>query len=188
MKKELVKYTFLTFVLVVVITFIYPTIYRYDKYDQRIPVRINRITGHTEMLNYNGWFEAAPDINTKINEAIIESPSPSPTAEPDATYNGETFNQFYERSLKENTMDTMIPKNHLYYAFERARLGINNKLVELRDYFSIGSTKEDVKKVMGLPESINKELDQWGYGAATVTFKNGKVIEFHDTLNILYVR
>lgn len=34
---------------------VYPTIYRYDKMDQKWPVRINRITGTAEMLSTRGW-------------------------------------------------------------------------------------------------------------------------------------
>lgn len=36
---------------------IYPGIYKYDKFNQTLPVKINRFTGHTEVLTSNGWEE-----------------------------------------------------------------------------------------------------------------------------------
>lgn len=41
-------------VLVIGILF-WPTLYRYDKFNQRFPVRINRLTGYTEVLTWEGW-------------------------------------------------------------------------------------------------------------------------------------
>jgi len=36
--------------------FIWPGMYEYDKMDQKWPVRINRLTGETEVLIQEGWF------------------------------------------------------------------------------------------------------------------------------------
>jgi hypothetical protein len=33
----------------------WPTLYRYDKYEKELPVRINRLTGYTEILYDSGW-------------------------------------------------------------------------------------------------------------------------------------
>lgn len=41
--------------IVLVSIFIYPTLYKYDKLDQKYPVKINRLTGKTEILTMNGW-------------------------------------------------------------------------------------------------------------------------------------
>lgn len=187
MKKEFIRYGFLTVIVLLISTFIYPTIYRYDKYDQKIPVRINRITGKTEMLNYDGWLVVGIKKESKELETSVTT-TPMPTTEPDATYNGETFKQYYDRVIKEMPGDTAPKKNTLYYRWERVRLGLDDNLVDPKNYFTIGSTKEDVKKVMGPPDSINNYFDRWDYGSSTVTFENGKVKEYGDSLNKLLVR
>jgi hypothetical protein len=55
MKKELIKYIMISLIVVVFGIFIYPGIYKYDKLDQRYPVRINRITGSTDVLVGTKW-------------------------------------------------------------------------------------------------------------------------------------
>lgn len=55
MKKELIRYFFILLLLVFVSLFIYPTLYKYDKLDQKYPVKINRITGKTNVLGLKGW-------------------------------------------------------------------------------------------------------------------------------------
>lgn len=69
MKKQFVRYGFLTVVIILIFIFIYPTIYRYDKYEEKIPIRINRITGKTEMFSADGWQE--PNDGSKANSSQI---------------------------------------------------------------------------------------------------------------------
>lgn len=46
--------------------FVYPTMYRYDKLEQKFPVKINRFTGKTYVLYNTGWEEAkqTPVVDT----------------------------------------------------------------------------------------------------------------------------
>jgi len=37
--------------------FVYPGAYKYDKLDQSFPVKINRFTGYTQIMTYDGWQE-----------------------------------------------------------------------------------------------------------------------------------
>jgi len=187
MKKEFVKYGFFILIALVVFVYIYPTVYRYDKYDQKIPVRINRITGKTELLYAYGW--TVPTTAPVIDFSKYQStPTPTPSPTPIPTYNGETFKQYYDRVIKEVPGETVPTKNTIYLRWERARLGLVDKLVDPKDYFTIGSTKEEVKKVMGSPNSIDAYLDRWEYDGASVSFENGKVKEYHDILSKLLVR
>jgi curved DNA-binding protein CbpA len=59
------------------------------------------------------------------------------------------------------------------------------------NYFSIGSTKNEVLQVQGNPTEINKYESMgeevWSYGFSTVTFKNGKVNEYANTSGNLKV-
>lgn len=185
MKKELIRYSALIVILLIIAIFVYPTLYQYDKFDQKIPVRINRLTGKTELLYPTGWTLATEKPIEKNLDA--QKPASTPDLTPNV-YNGETFKQYYERVIKELTGETAPNKNTLFFRWERVRLGLDDKLVDPKDYFTIGSTKEDVKKVMGPPTSINKYFDRWEYANSSVTFENGKVKEYSDSSNKLFVR
>lgn len=57
MKKEIVRYSAILILVILIGLFVYPTVYKYDKLEQKYPVRINRITGNTEVLRNNGWID-----------------------------------------------------------------------------------------------------------------------------------
>jgi len=56
-KKEIVRYSAILILVILIGLFVYPTVYKYDKLEQKYPVRINRITGNTEVLRNNGWID-----------------------------------------------------------------------------------------------------------------------------------
>lgn len=188
MKKELIRYAFISILLILVGLFVYPTMYRYDKFDQKIPVRINRVTGKTELLSTQGWMVATSTPTPEPPPIKVVAPIPSPSPTP-STYNGETFQQWYERVIKELPEGQTAPsRTLLFFRFERARLGVYDKLVEPKDYFTLGSTKNEVKKVMGAPDSIDTYFDTWWYESSSVKFENSKVKEYHDSQTKLLVR
>ena len=55
--------------------------------------------------------------------------------------------------------------------------------------FDIGSAKQTVRKVQGIPKSINKyealNKEVWTYDYSTITFKDNKVSEYNNTSNNL---
>ncbi|HZD59991.1 MAG TPA: serine/threonine-protein kinase [Anaerolineae bacterium] len=58
-------------------------------------------------------------------------------------------------------------------------------------YFTIGSTKEEVLAVHGEPDNITKAdggQETWDYGKSTVTFSDGKVVEYYNYAGDLSVR
>jgi outer membrane protein assembly factor BamE (lipoprotein component of BamABCDE complex) len=59
-----------------------------------------------------------------------------------------------------------------------------------KDYFTQGSTQDEVVAVMGTPTSTNKFFDEmwWYYRNSRVTFRDGRVAEWNDTSNNLRVR
>ncbi len=70
----------------------------------------------------------------------------------------------------------------------------SSMLIYAQEYINIGSTKFEVKKVMGEPTSINHfeitNTEIWGYGEyglATITFKNNVVFEFYNHGSILKI-
>ncbi|APD06586.1 hypothetical protein UJ101_01057 [Flavobacteriaceae bacterium UJ101] len=69
-----------------------------------------------------------------------------------------------------------------------------NLILNAQNYINIGSTKKDVKKVMGEPNSIKnydllkEEVWSYGkYGLATITFKKDKIAGFNNYNNILKI-
>jgi outer membrane protein assembly factor BamE (lipoprotein component of BamABCDE complex) len=70
---------------------------------------------------------------------------------------------------------------------------VKNKevLVLNKNYYSLGSTKDEVLAIQGTPTSLNQygSSETWSYGAAHVEFKNGVVVSWSDVLgNTLKVR
>ncbi len=50
------------------------------------------------------------------------------------------------------------------------------------DYFSLGSTMDEVKAVMGPPRDIDPSGNRWRYGSSYVDFKDGRVLNYHNSL------
>jgi len=50
-----------------------------------------------------------------------------------------------------------------------------------KDFFSIGSSEDDVMAVMGPPREIVD--DRWWYGSSNVDFKSGRVVNFYNSIH-----
>ena len=66
--RSLIRYGIIVVIIVLFGLFAYPTLYKYDKLDQKYPVRINRITGKTEVLTLRGWIEMKNYSITQNNQ------------------------------------------------------------------------------------------------------------------------
>lgn len=108
--------------LVTIIAFallIYPTMYRYDKFEQKYPVKINRFTGETKILTGIGWV----DLNQYKN---LDSPLSSPTNSNETQIDqfGYTFEEYFEL-VKINAKDpSKLNKESEYFEWRRKCLGI----------------------------------------------------------------
>lgn len=63
-------------------------------------------------------------------------------------------------------------------------------LVTNQEFYTLGSSKEEVKRIQGSPTRIsNYETigEIWGYGSSTITFKNGRVYEYSDNQDQLFI-
>lgn len=69
-------------------------------------------------------------------------------------------------------------------------LFISSSIVFCQSFFSLGSTKDEVRRIQGTPTSINKGYRQetWNYNLSSVTFQNDRVTEWSDYTNVLKVR
>ena len=68
-----------------------------------------------------------------------------------------------------------------------------NKKIQIpnENYYSLGSTKDEVLAIQGTPTSLNQfgSSETWHYGTALVEFKNGVVVSWSDVLgNTLKVK
>jgi len=192
MKKEIVRYSGIAIIVILFGLFIYPTMYEYDKLDQKYPVKINRITGKTEVL-YPGsdWADVASNAqSTSVpvptsNTTIANNTSANTREEPERDQKGLTFDEYFE-IIKNNTdYPDKLDRNHEYLAWKRKVLGIipySDKPDDNGERFTIGSSKEEVRKVMGTPDQIALDGYRWYYGSSYVHFTGSdpKVSEYNN--------
>lgn len=188
LKNRIISFTMAIILIIVFGIFIYPGIYKYDKLNQNLPVKINRLTGNTKILTATGW----ADINT-------------PTLSEIKKIENNINNRFEE--YKTNLNDELIRRisnesiSKINAASDNAILEIQKQLSDIEkqintyqkaatdpnSYFTIGSTKDEVKKIMGTPTSIDSYFDTWYYGSSSIEFKNNKVksySNFSDNLKV----
>ena len=114
---------------------------------------------------------------------LIMSCNQNPTEiEKEYIKNLEEKNRALERELKEirSRLDTNY--NHPTTK-QKSKLS--------KDYFTIGSTEDEVIQVMGDPTAyidFGHKDKQFRYGESRVTFKNGKVESYHNVEGNLRVR
>ena len=51
-----------------------------------------------------------------------------------------------------------------------------------KEYFSLGSTKDDVLALMGHPRDNDPTGNRWWYGSSYVDFSEGRVVNYHNSL------
>ena len=163
--------------------FIYPGIYKYDKLAQNYPVKINKITGTTQILRGDGW-QTIEDRK----ETLIETPKES---EMQALRN-ELYSALQKdrESVKNDIINEI--KNDIISKVQVELNAVKDEITEYKkfetdpdNYFTIGSTKDEVKKIMGSPTSIDKLMNEvWWYDVSYITFENGKVSAYSNNGNL----
>ncbi|WP_156088546.1 hypothetical protein [Mycobacterium tuberculosis] len=182
--------------------FVYPTMYKYDKLDQKYPVKINRITGETTVLTGKGWqnaedYSSAAEEMLSYKEDIINKID---------LQNEEIKNQVIEEiksqidEIKSDVTSTEMTSGELYDAIREKRglnvtsdeVGTEDQSVNAEeinrntDAFTMGDTKETVKNIMGVPDSVigAEPFVMWYYGDSRVDFKDGKVSGWDNDGNL----
>ena len=203
MKKELtrdvIRYSFIPISIIVFGLVIYPGLYKYDKLDQSLPVKINRITGDTKILTLNGWQDAndydyALNLFSEYKQQVIDAMQEQSFSIKKSvmdsvlielenaknqiinTANSEEINPTYADGT--SVFDSVRDRN------DKNKLNSDSELLN----FGLGDTKETVKKSMGTPSSIINNGDTWFYGSSMVNFKEGVVEGWNDPLNELHLR
>ena len=188
MKKELIKYIMISLIVVVFGIFIYPGIYKYDKLDQRYPVRINRITGSTDVLVGTKW-ESVTENKTDQIKLLKE----------ELDKNQELLKQQIISEIKEEVInqvksEVLTEYNLLLSEIEKTRTEIEaykKFQTDPNNYFTIGSTNEEVKSIMGTPTKIEEFFDGeiwWYYDFSVVRFRDNKVTGYSNVSNNLMVK
>ncbi|CAH1055094.1 hypothetical protein [Paenibacillus pseudetheri] len=203
MKKELtrdvIRYSFIPISIIVFGLVIYPGLYKYDKLDQSLPVKINRITGNTKILTLNGWQDANDydyasnlfyeykrqviDAMEEQNDSIKNSVMDSVLIELENAKN-QIINTANSEEINPTYADGTSVFNSVRDRSDKNKLNSDSELLN----FGLGDTKETVKKSMGTPSSIINSGDTWFYGSSMVNFKEGVVEGWNDPLNELHLR
>lgn len=185
----------ITLLILSILLFVYPTLYRFDKLDQKYPVKINRITGETQVLSGFGWvdvgrYDAAFEELKKYKEDIM-SQLDSIMHEIENNRNLLKMEVINDLQGEMNQMSLLLQEEvitALEQQIEDATHDIQVFKTQGTDpdnYFGKGDTMETVKRIMGTPDSINafeySSEEWWGYGYSKVIFKNGKVDSWSNT-------
>ncbi len=184
MKKILSNAVILLFIIAFGI-FIYPGIYEYDKSEQRYPVKINRLTGSAQILRGDGWHKIDSPKESEMQSLRIELQTKLDQQKKELL---EVLNA--DRENVKNDITNSI-ESKIITQVQNDLKAVNEEITAYKkfetdpaNYFSIGSTKEEVKKIMGPPTGTNDFFDYWYYGLSRITFKNGKVSEYSNDGNL----
>lgn len=190
--KKTSSYLFVVICIAAFGLFIYPGIYKYDKLNQKYPVKINRITGETQVLYSDGWrnmdgydgaAQAMEHYKNEIEQLISEQNE-------EITNNVLRSVQGQLETIKQDVISQPVLEQSSKYDVVRNRDKTNVEETTT-EYFSKGDTTERVKEVMGTPTGIRSIIDgqeSWFYDSSVVQFKDGKVTGWHDLSDNLLVR
>ena len=185
------KYSLIPLCICLFGIFIYPTMYKYDKLNQKIPVKINRITGETEILHLDGYWIKAGDSENELRKFEEYKQQIYETME----NQNETIKQEVLAAIREElelikekqaSIDTR-PGNKIAEP-EVQQVNVDNLRGNVNT-FSIGDSKEIVELVMGVPDTIggDSSFEYWMYGYSTVNFTDGKVSGWDNADNNLKI-
>lgn len=148
---------------------VYPTLYKYDKLEQKYPVKINRITGEAQILRGDGWVKSSDSktyeekflqYKSDIGELIIKQ--------------NDEISRKVAASVKD---DIILDLQEQIADVEEEITAYKDHKTDPNNSFTIGDTKDTVKRIMGTPSSVTDAgpYNTWFYGFSTVKFENGKV-------------
>lgn len=123
--------------------------------------------------------------------SIISCEQKQSKAEADYIKNLEEKNQALERELQEEKSKPPIIIERPAQPVVTTREENNSYSATSKDYFTIGSTEDEVIEVMGDPSSlfnIGMGMKQFMYGLSSVSFQDGKVESYSNASKNLKVK
>ncbi|GAA0382715.1 hypothetical protein [Paenibacillus motobuensis] len=171
----------LCFVLIISFgIFIYPGLYKYDKFNQKTLVKINRITGNTQILYADGW--RTVNNNAQVDNAEKSNKDVDAIIDEKIEKLKEEMLNAIKSELQLANQDNITNDDYGEINFDSIRNRNKNADVvsspnESSDFFEKGDSPDRVQEVMGTPDGIiGGELHEiWKYGNSSVTFSNGTV-------------
>lgn len=164
--------------------------YKYDKLDQKYPVKINRITGETTVLTGKGW-QNAEDYNSAAQEMsrykdqiIAEIESQNESIKEDILL---TIQEELDFIAEKQASIATRPGNEVSEPSDENIEEVSAEPTEEANSnsgtFKLGDSKATVEKVMGVPDTIggSGEYSFWMYGLSTINFTDDKVSGWHNT-------
>ncbi|WP_141136736.1 hypothetical protein [Paenibacillus herberti] len=182
MKKDLIRYGFILILLFGIAVFVYPTLYKYDKLDQKYPVKINRITGETKVLVGSTWNTVSDSTNDIQEIEEFKSEIYEQIEQNKENIKNEVVESIRSEVLQQVESDLQAVQQEIAI-YKESSLDPNNS-------FTINDTTDTVKKIMGAPDSINSigPFDTWSYGEDSVKFEDGKVVGWVNSSNSLKIK
>lgn len=167
--------------------------YKYDKLDQKYPVKINRITGETKVLTGWGWQDAedynraAEEMAQYKDQILSEIESQNESIKQDVLLTIQEELDFI--SEKQESISTRPGNEVAESSEEHADDVIADPVNEVKseeELIELGDTKETVKKIMGVPDTIlgTDPFVMWYYGDSRIDFEDGKVSGWDNNGNL----
>ncbi|MBE0336426.1 hypothetical protein [Paenibacillus sp. 23TSA30-6] len=184
--------------------FIYPTMYKYDKLNQKYPVMINRLTGEAKILTQDGW-QSTPDIDSALGKMEQYKGEISVEIDNQKEEITQDVMAAVERQLDEiKTQSASSNQNSSESEFAAVRNRDvdlpNNKPTQDDQFienqnnkkgtFSKGDSMDKVKEVMGTPSGISGfgMYETWMFDLSSVNFTDGKVTGWSDISHNLRIK
>jgi hypothetical protein len=160
--------------------------YKYDKLDQKYPVKINRITGETEVLKSKGWENADDYKSASQQMEAYRNDIAQKIDDQNDTIKAAIISDIKDDIVNQVTADV---KDYLSDV-QKEISDYKNTKTDPSGYFTTGDSFTTVKKVMGTPDSISKAgpFTTWWYGRSSINFENGNVTGWTDFENNLSVK
>ncbi|MEK5479887.1 hypothetical protein NYE70_23600 [Paenibacillus sp. FSL R5-0407] len=180
-KNKIALYFLSVLSLALIFVFVYPGVYKYDKLNQKYPVKINRFTGKTQILYSDGWADVSEynSIDTKLDQQKQEIEELITKQEDRIVSDVLSRVQNELNFTMPNTEDQNSTSD-----FDAVRNRSNGTPIissplpeEGRTYFVKGDSSEFVESIMGTPDSVHSigAMESWGYDLSSISFKNGTV-------------
>lgn len=201
MKKEsskiIIRYSFVLIGVIIFGLVIYPGLYKYEKLDQRFPVKINRITGDAKILTINGWQDAddydhALDLFAEYKQQVIDAMEGQSESIRNNVMNSvlnelqNAKNEIVNAAPPETTQPTYADGTSVFYSANNDKSSSKGEAPAIK--IGLGDSKDTIKKSMGTPDHITNGGDTWYYGSAIISFNNGVVEGWNDQLGELHLK
>ena len=152
--KIIIRYSFVLIGVIIFGLVIYPGLYKYEKLDQRFPVKINRITGDAKILTINGWQDAddydhALDLFAEYKQQVIDAME----GQSESIRNNVMNSVLNELQNAKNEIEKSLDLINVAFEkmlddlFGKMAMDISTDISVLETLFSQeGLTKDDLKK------------------------------------------